>query len=119
MSEIKTNRKIVVIDMKKAVMAILLAVLLVCVVFSSCVKKEDGAVTGNDGMTHSAAQNAVTNAGDAVGDAVTGAGDIAGDVVTGAADIAGDVITGAGDIVNDAVTGAGDAASKAVSDVAR
>lgn len=94
-------------------------VLLVCAVFSSCGKKEDGAVTGNGNTTRSAAQNAVTNAGDAVGDAVTGAGDVVGDVVTGAADIAGDVITGAGDIVNDAVTGAGEAASKAASDAAR
>ena len=94
--------------MKKAVAAVLLAVLLVCAVFSSCGKKEDGAVTGNGNTTRSAAQNAVTNAGDAVGDAVTGA-----------ADIAGDVITGAGDIVNDAVTGAGEAASKAASDAAR
>ncbi len=94
--------------MKKAVAAVLLAVLLVCAVFSSCGKKEDGAVTGNGNTTRSAAQNAVTNAGDAVGDAVTGA-----------ADIAGDVITGAGDIVNDAATGAGEAASKAVSDAAR
>ncbi len=101
--------------MKKAVAAVLLAVLLVCAVFSSCGKKEDGAVTRNGNTTRSAAQNAVTNAGDAVGDAVTGAGD----VVTGAADIAGDVITGAGDIVNDAATGAGEAASKAVSDAAR
>ena len=100
--------------MKKAVAAVLLAVLLVCAVFSSCGKKEDGAVTGNGNTTRSAAQNAVTNAGDAVGDAVTGAGD-----VVGAADIAGDVITGAGDIVNDAATGAGEAASKAVSDAAR
>lgn len=94
--------------MKKAVAAVLLAVLLVCAVFSSCGKKEDGVVTGNGNTTRSAAQNAVTNAGDAVGDAVTGA-----------ADIAGDVITGAGDIVNDAATGAGEAASKAVSDAAR
>lgn len=94
--------------MKKAVAAVLLAVLLVCAVFSSCGKKEDGAVTGNGNTTRSAAQNAVTNAGDAVGDAVTGAGDVVGDV-----------ITGAGDIVNDAATGAGEAASKAVSDAAR
>ena len=94
--------------MKKAVAAVLLAVLLVCAVFSSCGKKEDGAVTGNGNTTRSAAQNAVTNAGDAVGDAVTGAGDVVGDVVTGA-----------GDIVNDAATGAGEAASKAVSDAAR
>lgn len=94
--------------MKKAVAAVLLAVLLVCAVFSSCGKKEDGVVTGNGNTTRSAAQNAVTNAGDAVGDAVTGAGDVVGDVVTGAADIAGDVITGAGE-----------AASKAVSDAAR
>lgn len=101
--------------MKKAVAAVLLAVLLVCAVFSSCGKKEDGVVTGNGNTTRSAAQNAVTN----VGDAVTGAGDVVGDVVTGAADIAGDVITGAGDIVNDAATGAGEAASKAVSDAAR
>lgn len=108
-----------VIDMKKAVAAVLLAVLLVCAVFSSCGKKEDGVVTGNGNTTRSAAQNAVTNAGDAVGDAVTGAGDVVGDVVTGAADIAGDVVTGAGDIVNDAVTGAGEAASKAASDAAR
>ena len=72
--------------MKKAVAAVLLAVLLVCAVFSSCGKKEDGAVTGNGNTTRSAAQNAVTNAGDAVGDAVTGAGDVVGDVVTGAAD---------------------------------
>lgn len=79
--------------MKKAVAAVLLAVLLVCAVFSSCGKKEDGAVTGNGNTTRSAAQNAVTNAGD--------------------------VITGAGDIVNDAATGAGEAASKAVSDAAR
>ena len=100
--------------MKKAVAAVLLAVLLVCAVFSSCGKKEDGVVTGNGNTTRTAAQNAVTNAGDAVGDAVTGAGD-----VVGAADIAGDVITGAGDIVNDAATGAGEAASKAVSDAAR
>lgn len=57
--------------MKKAVAAVLLAVLLVCAVFSSCGKKEDGAVTGNGNTTRSAAQNAVTNAGDAVGDAVT------------------------------------------------
>ena len=61
--------------MKKAVAAVLLAVLLVCAVFSSCGKKEDGAVTGNGNTTRSAAQNAVTNAGDAVGDAVTGAGE--------------------------------------------
>ena len=67
--------------MKKAVAAVLLAVLLVCAVFSSCGKKEDGAVTGNGNTTRSAAQNAVTNAGDAVGDAVTGAGDVVGDVV--------------------------------------
>ena len=65
--------------MKKAVAAVLLAVLLVCAVFSSCGKKEDGAVTGNGNTTRSAAQNAVTNAGDAVGDAVTGAGDVVGD----------------------------------------
>lgn len=57
--------------MKKAVAAVLLAVLLVCAVFSSCGKKEDGAVTGNGNTTRSAAQNAVTNAGDAVGDVVT------------------------------------------------
>lgn len=57
--------------MKKAVAAVLLAVLLVCAVFSSCGKKEDGVVTGNGNTTRSAAQNAVTNAGDAVGDAVT------------------------------------------------
>lgn len=94
--------------MKKAVAAVLLAVLLVCAVFSSCGKKEDGAVTGNGNTTRSAAQNAVTNAGDAVGDAVTGAGDVVGDV-----------ITGAGDIVNDAATGVGEAASEAVSDAAR
>lgn len=49
--------------MKKAVAAVLLAVLLVCAVFSSCGKKEDGAVTGNGNTTRSAAQNAVTNAG--------------------------------------------------------
>ena len=52
--------------MKKAVAAVLLAVLLVCAVFSSCGKKEDGVVTGNGNTTRSAAQNAVTNAGDAV-----------------------------------------------------